>query len=703
MHPLLPLDDRIPAGPPIARGAHQELRIHWPSFVFAFAARSEYAPTTNTGTRPGAERAGTKRLDLGSQFDHVFWIGDLNYRTDLNAAAHAEHLAAGVLTPPPAPYGDEEKHHQAVLKLIEQEQWAKLYEADQLKMCQRKGDAFAGFRESPPNWAPTCAHRPPGCAGLLRLRIWPAWWPACIRLHGRARRVRRVLAVKVKRSQGTDYKNQRIPSYCDRVLWKSMPPLAALVEQTRYVSLPEVTTSDHKPVLAEFNVQPTETVFEVVAPPRTTSGFAVLAPLFSPRGLVGGSPSSPRGGDGGVRRNISGRRANRGARPSGPPLIRITHLELSNLMDMDMGGGSDPYCIFFTNPPGLLADDRHAPVTTVKNVKPKQRNTQLDSSTVTIDMPMERVSTVGGAASVTWSDKEMPLLRPKGVPPVKLPFVTLIIAVYDWDRVGVDDLLGVALVPLCPPTYVPGKSAPLKEEYDIPIDQKLVHGNMSAGVGELWPEDWLSPLDPTGRHDHAGHSFCAWRTRPLLSPDTGLTCGSSRVRVRGRRRHIWEHQGLICKCARPGSRSRSTRWGRRGSKEAFAPYQLWESVLVNSNTHSGKGVFVSSSLAARAPRACGCAQSCLFGATRVCISWNVWPNVHAGPGIRSKGRAGGDQKRLALGASGHATAMRAAVYRAWCWCVGVDGGWKLLVGEARGEIQNASISDKMTHSTTLRL
>ena len=65
----------------------------------------------------------------------------------------------------------------------------------------------------------------------------------------------------------------------------------------------------------------------------------------------------------------------------------------------------------------------------------------------------------------------------------------------------------------------------------------------------------------------------------------------------------------------------------------------------------------------------------------MCISWNVWPNVHAGPGIRSKGRAGGDQKRLALGASGHATAMRAAVYRAWCWCVGVDGGWKL---ERRG-------------------
>ena len=38
-------------------------------------------------------------------------------------------------------------------------------------------------------------------------------------------------------------------------------------------------------------------------------------------------------------------------------------------MDMDVGGGSDPYCIFFTNPPDLLSDPRHAPATMVKRVQ----------------------------------------------------------------------------------------------------------------------------------------------------------------------------------------------------------------------------------------------------------------------------------------------------------------------------------------------
>jgi hypothetical protein len=44
------------------------------------------------------------------------------------------------------------------------------------------------------------------------------------------------------------YKTQRLPSYCDRVLWKSMPPLASHVQLQTLSHLPNVTTSDHKPV-----------------------------------------------------------------------------------------------------------------------------------------------------------------------------------------------------------------------------------------------------------------------------------------------------------------------------------------------------------------------------------------------------------------------------------------------------------------------
>ena len=49
--------------------------------------------------------------------------------------------------------------------------------------------------------------------------------------------------------------------------------------------------------------------------------------------------------------------------------MRIVSLEASELLDMDLTGGSDPYCVFYTNPPGLLASDDHAPITAVKTFK----------------------------------------------------------------------------------------------------------------------------------------------------------------------------------------------------------------------------------------------------------------------------------------------------------------------------------------------
>ena len=74
------------------------------------------------------------------------------------------------------------------------------------------------------------------------------------------------------------------------------------------------------------------------------------------------------------------------------------------------------------------------------------------------------------------------MLRPKGITPMKLPFVSLIIAVYDRDQVGHDDLLGCAIVPLAPPGYTPSiKSGNLPEEYEVPFETKLVHGMKTNG------------------------------------------------------------------------------------------------------------------------------------------------------------------------------------------------------------------------------
>jgi hypothetical protein len=92
-----------------------------------------------------------------------------------------------------------------------------------------------------------------------------------------------------------------------------------------------VSTSDHKPVLATFAVKPTEAIVPV---------------------------------PGAWGRSIKERRPG-----TSFPLVRVRSLRLYDLPDFDVGGGSDPYCIFYTNPHGLLADDKHAPCTTIKSVK----------------------------------------------------------------------------------------------------------------------------------------------------------------------------------------------------------------------------------------------------------------------------------------------------------------------------------------------
>ena len=58
--------------------------------------------------RETASALGPRHLTAAAQFDHVFWLGDLNYRTDLNAAA----AAAGE----EAPFPTDEEHHGQVLR-----------------------------------------------------------------------------------------------------------------------------------------------------------------------------------------------------------------------------------------------------------------------------------------------------------------------------------------------------------------------------------------------------------------------------------------------------------------------------------------------------------------------------------------------------------------------------------------------------------
>lgn len=160
------------------------------------------------------------RIELSYQLDHFFWLGDLNYRIDLNIAK----------VPPgekPEKISTKSEEHvelwNKTKELVDQKDWAQLQGFDQLRAEVSRRAVFCDFREGTLNFNPT---------------------------------------FKVKRARQLDaalhdsfvYTEQRMPSWCDRVLWHSMPAVLDNVEQQTLEPLPDINTSDHKPIRSVFRV-----------------------------------------------------------------------------------------------------------------------------------------------------------------------------------------------------------------------------------------------------------------------------------------------------------------------------------------------------------------------------------------------------------------------------------------------------------------
>lgn len=164
-------------------------------------------------TRLGAH----KDVDLDAQFDHCFWVGDLNYRVDLRLHGGIDSLSAdqikAALAAAQVPC---DLACTSIVPLVAAGAHDQLISLDQLKACQKAGLAFVGFTEGTYKFSPT---------------------------------------FKVKR--GTthyEHSTEREPSYCDRVLWKSLPGLRDDVIWHSNSGHPGVITSDHKPVSAVIDV-----------------------------------------------------------------------------------------------------------------------------------------------------------------------------------------------------------------------------------------------------------------------------------------------------------------------------------------------------------------------------------------------------------------------------------------------------------------
>ncbi|XP_075425723.1 phosphatidylinositol 3,4,5-trisphosphate 5-phosphatase 1 isoform X2 [Ascaphus truei] len=145
---------------------------------------------------------GDKKLspfNLTHRFTHVFWLGDLNYRIQL-PNTEAENI----------------------VQKIRLQQYPELLLSDQLSAERRDSQIFLRFNEEEITFPPTYR-------------------------YDRGSRER--YCYTKQKATGIKY---NLPSWCDRVLWKSYPQMHVLCQS--YGCTEDITTSDHSPVFATFQV-----------------------------------------------------------------------------------------------------------------------------------------------------------------------------------------------------------------------------------------------------------------------------------------------------------------------------------------------------------------------------------------------------------------------------------------------------------------
>ncbi|XP_043377770.1 phosphatidylinositol 3,4,5-trisphosphate 5-phosphatase 2 isoform X1 [Chelonia mydas] len=142
---------------------------------------------------------GDRRLssfDLTLRFTHLFWFGDLNYRLDMEV--------------------------QDILAHVNKKEFEALLAVDQLTLEREKNKVFLRFSEGDISFPPTYRYE----RGSRDSYVWQKFKTTGVRIN--------------------------VPSWCDRILWKSHPETHMLCNS--YGCTDDIVTSDHSPVFATFEV-----------------------------------------------------------------------------------------------------------------------------------------------------------------------------------------------------------------------------------------------------------------------------------------------------------------------------------------------------------------------------------------------------------------------------------------------------------------
>mmetsp|Transcript_5070 Transcript_5070/g.12091 ORF Transcript_5070/g.12091 Transcript_5070/m.12091 type:complete len:1346 (+) Transcript_5070:226-4263(+) len=289
-------------------------------------------------------------IDLALSSHHIFVLGDLNFRTKFDG----EHT-------------HEEKFAMAQ-DLIKAEDWHALYSYDELHHGVNRNDLLVHFKTLPCDFNPT---------------------------------------FKVNRVDGYDYKDQRVPSYTDRILFKSSPNLSDNLVQYAYEPCVDFVTSDHKPVRGAFSIVPND----VVTPFNVDCKFR----------------------------------------------LTFSQMECSDLPEADVSGTSDPYIKFIWDSIGMAEDNN------TFNFNFWQRGDRFP-----------KTAYKRKTLNPKWEDKTMTLVTSGHEINVN---ATLFLAVYDYDFLSDDDILGS--LPLSMQQLVAMK--PMESSKEVLFDRPLERCGKFAG------------------------------------------------------------------------------------------------------------------------------------------------------------------------------------------------------------------------------
>lgn len=152
--------------------------------------------------------------------------------------------------------------------MVSGKKWEQLREHDELTREMAKGKVFAGFSDAL-DWEVDVGSR-----GLI-----PTF--------------------KMQRRRRWQYFAQRVPSYCDRVLWRSAPGAADCFKLEDFSAAASLVTSDHKPVFAKFALKaPTpmhERVEEYLQQPREADTVTFACVRLTNIKITGTWPGEKKG------------------------------------------------------------------------------------------------------------------------------------------------------------------------------------------------------------------------------------------------------------------------------------------------------------------------------------------------------------------------------------------------------------------------